>query len=363
VTRTSRSARRNPGGFPSADRRGFLKALAVLAVGGRALLHSGDARAALAAARDFAQTGFRWPHMTYRALGRTGWQASRLVFGCGAALSGQRRDDLLEAAYEAGINVFDVGFRDYYRDAEANLAPFLERHRDRIFLISKAMVGRDIAPDEPLSAERRRQAAKIWTAALDASLRELRVDHVDAYYLMAANNTDLVGSEELRTAFEAAHRAGKMKHLGLSTHQNAEQVLTAATRTGSYALATIAITPAGWYDWKEKRILAGSKPMVELQPVLARARAAGIGLIGMKAGRYLAGRRFLGRSKPNFFDPHYNSELLESGLSPFQRSYAFVLAHGLDAVNADMQSLPHLQENVVAATSSQQYFPSRRSSA
>jgi aryl-alcohol dehydrogenase-like predicted oxidoreductase len=76
----------------------------------------------------------------------------------------------------------------------------------------------------------------------------------------------------------------------------------------------------------------------------------------MKAGRYLAGRKFLGWGKPDAFDQHYGEELLASGLSAFQRSYAYVLAHGLDAVNADMQSLAHLRENVSAAASSSEYF-------
>ena len=44
----------------------------------------------------------------------------------------------------------------------------------------------------------------------------------------------------------------------------------------------IAITPAGWYDWNNKSILADTPSMKELAPVLARARDAGIGLIGMK---------------------------------------------------------------------------------
>ena len=79
----------------------------------------------------------------------------------------------------------------------------------------------------------------------------------------------------------------------------------------------------------------------------------------MKAGRYLAGRRFLGRSKPDAFDRFYEADFLRSGLSPFQRSYAFVLAHGLDAVNADMQSLTHLRQNVIAATSSPRHFATR----
>jgi aryl-alcohol dehydrogenase-like predicted oxidoreductase len=337
------------------SRRRFLQALAMLGVGGRTLLRSGDARAALDAAREGVRAGSVWPEMSYRTLGRTGWNASRLVFGCGAALSGGRRDSLLDAAFDAGINVFDVGFRGYYRDAETNLAPFLKKHRDRVFLISKAIAARP-EPNQQLSLQERRSAAETWTERMDASLRELGVDHVDAYYLMASNNVDLVGGDEIRRAFEQAKQAGKLKHLGLSTHQNAERVLEAAVQTGTYDLAMIAITPAGWYDWADKAILKDSKPMADLQPVLDRARAAGIGLIGMKAGRYLAGRKFLGWGRPAAFDEHYSADFLNSGLSPYQRSYAFVLAHGLDAVNADMQSLEHLQENVAAAVGSSRYF-------
>jgi hypothetical protein len=33
-----------------------------------------------------------------------------------------------------------------------------------------------------------------------------------------------------------------------------------------------------------------------------------------------------------------------------------VLAHGLDAVNADSQSKEHLRENFIAAATSQSYF-------
>ncbi len=337
------------------SRRRFLQVAAMLAVGGRTLLRSGDARAAVDAARDVARADVEWPAMSYRKLGRTGWNASRLVFGCGAALSRRRRDELLDAAFDAGINVFDVGFRGYYRDAEENLAPFLKKRRDQVFLISKAFAAR-VEPGESLSAARRKEAALAWAGRLDESLRELQVDHVDAYYLMASNNVDLVGSDEIRGAFERAKQAGKVKHLGLSTHQNAERVLETAVRTGAYDLAMIAITPAGWYDWVDKSILKDSKTMVELQPVLARAREAGIGLVGMKAGRYLSGRKFLGWGKPDAFDAQYGPALLSADLTPHQRSYAFVLAHGLDVVNADMRSLAHLQENVAATVRSETFF-------
>ncbi|MFP8875439.1 MAG: hypothetical protein VCB99_00710, partial [Myxococcota bacterium] len=60
--------------------------------------------------------------------------------------------------------------------------------------------------------------------------------------------------------------------------------------------------------------------------------------------------------KPDAFDAHYEADFMSSGLSPFQRSYAYVLAHGLDAVNADSQSLAHLHENCIAAATSERYF-------
>jgi aryl-alcohol dehydrogenase-like predicted oxidoreductase len=77
----------------------------------------------------------------------------------------------------------------------------------------------------------------------------------------------------------------------------------------------------------------------------------------MKAARHLAGLPILGWwSHSDAFDEYYGEKLRAADLSPFQRSYAYVLAHGLDVVNADMSTLAHLQENVAAATTSQKYF-------
>lgn len=340
----------------STSRRRFVRYGAMAAVAAQALLRSGNLRAAWFEARESDALAGPWPQMAYRTLGKTGYRGSRLIFGCGAALSGRRRDEQLDAAFEAGVNVFDVGFKHYYDQAERNLAPFLKRRRNQVFLISKAIVPGEIGPHDPVSVGQAREAARGWSALLDESLSELGVEHVDAYYLMASNNPELIRSDEIHAVFEHAREAGKVSYLGLSTHQNAQQVLEAATETGRFALAQIAITPAGWYDWESREVLPGSPPMKDLRPVLDRARKAGIGLIGMKAGRYLAGRRFLGWGNPRAFDGHYGERLLRARLSEFQRSYAYVLEHGLDAVNADMQSPLHLKENFIAAATSARYF-------
>lgn len=340
----------------SSTRRKFVQYGTLLGVGAHTLLKTRDVRAAAFEGREAAGLGEPWPEMQYRTLGRTGHNSSRLVFGCGATLSRERHDDLLDAAFDAGVNTFDVGFKHYYSDAEKNLAPFLKKRRDDIFLISKAYVPVDIEWDEEISVAQARDAAKGWAYSLDESLDEMGIDHVDAYYYMASNNVSVITNEEIYRAFEDAKAAGKVDHLGLSTHQNAANVLQAATKTGWFSLAMIAITPGGWYDWEDKSILEGTPTMQNLRPILDEAREAGIGLVGMKAGRFLAGRAWLGWGNPDAFDEYYDEKLLKAKLSEFQRSYAFVLEHGLDVVNADMQTMMHLKENFIAASTSADYF-------
>ena len=338
------------------SRRKFMQLLAMLGVGGKFLLRPRDLLAAMNEAADMPASDQAWPEMTYRTLGRTGYRASRLVFGCGSALRSGRADRLLNTAFSAGINVFDVGTRRYYPDSERNLAPFLKQTRDEIFLISKGILELDAKPDEALSLQQQKVAAATWLEMLDESLAELGVEHVDAYYIMAADNPSLVTSDEMYGAFQRAKAAGKVRFFGLSTHLNAQNVLDAAIGTGWYDLAMLAVTPAGWYDWDGGGVLEKTRDLVGLQPLLARAREAGIGLIGMKAGRVLASREWYGKGNSKAFDGLYAEKLLKSGLSDFQRSYAFVLEHGLDAVNADMQQEAHLKENFVAAATSHRYF-------
>ena len=74
----------------------------------------------------------------------------------------------------------------------------------------------------------------------------------------------------------------------------------------------------------------------------------------MKAARYLSSRG--GQGLEDAFDGHYSDKLLQSGLSPWQRSYAFVLAHGVDVVNSDMQNFAHFKDNLTAVQRSAELF-------
>lgn len=339
----------------SMDRRQFIKVSA--AVGGSIFVSAADLKTSPSQAPQNRIHRNERSEMTYRRLGRTNFMSSRLVFGCGAALTGGRAVRLLDRAFEAGINHYDVGSNLVYKESERSLAPFMKAHRDEIWVTSKApLISLRIQPDDEITSEQAKEAAKSWTELLNASLKELQTEFVDAYYLMAVDNPNVIRSDELYKAFLDAKSAGKVGYFGLSTHKNATRIMEAAIATGWYDLAMIGITPAGWYDWTTKELEEGTPTLVALQPLLNKARDAGIGLIGMKAVRYLAPMEAMGKSRPQAFDEIYDSKLMKSPLNSFQRAYAYVLEHGLDVVNADMQNFKHLEENILAATKSGEYF-------
>ena len=333
------------------QRRTFLKQLMFVGVGGSALLRTGKLSAAIDAAENAEAAKF--PNMTYRMLGKTGFNASRLVYGCGAALSRSRADQVLNIAFDHGVNVYDVGTSSYYRSAQANLADFAGAHRDDIFLITKDFVDAR-AGDKPNLDESKAMASD-WEQKLDGCLKDLKQEHVDAYYIMAANNPLIVNNDEIFNAFNRAKSAGKVSHLGFSSHENASACLDAAIESDQYSLAMLGITPGGWYDWEAKTLLEGTPSLKSLKPKFDSARESGIGLVAMKVGRMLAPSFWGGRGKQNAFDGHYDEKLLKANLSSFQRSYAYVLENGFDVVNADIQNFHILAENFTAAATSSNY--------
>jgi len=340
----------------SLNRREFIKLLSTGAVGGQAFFFNPRNIAKKYVKTDDFSLLQGQPPMTYRKLGRTNFKSSRLVFGGGAALVGGKSVRLLDRALEAGINHFDLGSNIVYKGAERSLAPFLKKNRDKVWVASKAPVMVRVKPEDSVTVAQAKTAAKNWMRSMDISLKNLEVDYIDAYYLMAVDNPSLVRSEEMYNAFLAAKKTGKVGYFGLSTHKNAHKVLEAAIDTDWYDVALIGITPAGWYDWDTKDLVPGTPTLVELEGLLERARAAGIGLIGMKTVRHLAPKMSMGKGNLSAFDRIYDENFLSSPLNPFQRAYAYVLEHGIDVVNADMQNFKHLEENIIAAATAHTYF-------
>lgn len=339
-----------PEALTEMNRRSFLK---TTAAGAGATLMAGGAGAALPdkpgvkrPGADGLSHGKEVDGMPYVKLGRTNFMASRLVFGCGAALAGGKAVRLLDQALAAGVNFYDIGSNVYYKGSENQLAPFMKANRDDIWVSSKAPVaGPSAEADGKLSVESGKKVAERWTKFLEASLKDLDTDYIDAYYLMAQNDPAYIKCEELYNAFVAARSAGKVGYYGVSTHNNTAAVIEAMIETGWYDLAMVGITPAGFYDWNTRAIMEGTPTMKELRPLFDRAREAGIGLVGMKSARFLSAEA---ENQTAAFDKYYTESELNAGLDPFQRAYAYVLANGMDVVNSDMQNFAHFEANLKA---------------
>lgn len=341
-------------------RRSFLKVSA--AVAGAAMLAPADARAVETPPSDgLDYRNYQPSRMQYQKLGNTDFMCSRLVFGCGAALAGGKAVRLLERSFAQGVNFYDVGYDDYYKGSEKHLAPFLKRHREEVWVTSKAPARTQ--GDQPLTVDMAKSAAEYWTGQMELSLQRLETEYMDAYYYMGISDPELMKSDELHNAFLSAKAAGKVGHLGFSTHENARECLEAAIETGWFSIAMIAITPAGWYDYRKRELLPGKGSLKDLKPTLERAKQAGIGICGMKAARPIALAPYGGKygnvddaNALDTFDQHYDQPLMQANLNPFQRSYAYVLENGVDVVNSDMQNFKHLEENLVATRDSKHYF-------
>ncbi|MBB6347498.1 MAG: putative oxidoreductase, aryl-alcohol dehydrogenase like protein [Nonomuraea muscovyensis] len=151
--------------------------------------------------------------MRYRLLGRTGLRVSELFFGAmtfyerGGPGALREYRALLDTYADAGGNVIDTA--SAYGDSEEILGELLDGHRDRFVLASKYTLSRDRR--DPNAAGNHR---KNLTLTLERSLRRLRTDHLDLYWVHIWDRHTPI--EETMRALDDAVRAGKILYVGIS---------------------------------------------------------------------------------------------------------------------------------------------------
>ncbi|MEU8896147.1 aldo/keto reductase [Nocardia sp. NPDC048505] len=144
--------------------------------------------------------------MRYRLFGPTGLRVSEMVLGTMGFHDPDEAKPLLAAYAEAGGNVLDTA--SAYGASEEVLGAILE-HRDRFVLGSKYTLTR--AAEDPNAAGNHRKNLR---ASLEQSLRRLRTDYLDIYWVHVWDrHTPL---EETMRALDDAVRAGKVLYLGIS---------------------------------------------------------------------------------------------------------------------------------------------------
>jgi aryl-alcohol dehydrogenase-like predicted oxidoreductase len=152
--------------------------------------------------------------MQYTTLGRTNLRVSVAGMGCGgnsrlglgAGKSEREAVALVRAALELGINFFDTA--EAY-ETEAVLGEALTGWpRDDIVVSSKSRI---------LDADGQRLTSEAVIGNLEQSLRRLRMDHIDVYFLHAVHFRHYeYALHELVPALIEQQRRGTIRHLAIS---------------------------------------------------------------------------------------------------------------------------------------------------
>jgi hypothetical protein len=155
---------------------------------------------------------------------------------------------VIEHAADMGINYFDTCRNYQHGNNERLVAAGLKGKRQNIYLSSKTDGGT-------------KQAA---LAELDTSLRELATDHLDVWYLHEKNSPSI--PDELFEAQQIARQQGKIRFMGVSTH-NAKELVPYLVKKGAtdVVLAT--------FNFSMEKAVAEA---------MAQANAAGMGVVAMK---------------------------------------------------------------------------------
>ncbi len=327
--------------------------------------------------------------VAYRQLGRTNFMISEIVMG-GNTISPKNFDHVL-AALDMGLNYLDTAPAYGNGQSELGYAEVIKRRkRDSFFLNSKVSLWdinrnklyADIfasldeteqkrlrglaleeiarrkadAPDYFINyfngqrqeldgaalanvmakqyghkIDRDKNYKQLIIDSVDKSLKALGTDHLDLLMCPHGGNTpyEILNHQEIFEAFETLKKAGKVRHLGLSSHTDPGGLLEAAVKAKVYSAAMVAFNMV-------------NAPYVA--PAIAAAKKAGLGVISMKTARPFNFRP--PRTTPEEHMAALN-KAIPGDLSPMRKAYIWNLKNpNLTAAISEMINMDLVKENV-----------------
>ncbi|MEV0287388.1 aldo/keto reductase [Kribbella sp. NPDC050820] len=145
--------------------------------------------------------------MRYRLFGPTGLRVSELFLGAMRFHSVDQARPIVDRYADAGGNMIDTA--DAYGASEDIVGEILAGRRDRFVLASKYTLSRDRTDINATGNHR-----KNLRLALESSLRRLRTDYLDVYWVHYWERHTPI--EETLRALDDAVRAGKILYAGIS---------------------------------------------------------------------------------------------------------------------------------------------------
>lgn len=256
--------------------------------------------------------------MNYRLLGRSGLRVSEFSLGTMTFGEdwgwGSARDEarqIYDAYREAGGNFIDTANMYTNGSSERLLGEFLEGHRDEVVLATKytnTLPGKD-----PNAGGNQR---KNMMQAVEASLKRLKTDYIDLYWLHIWDQ--LTPVEEVMRAFDDLVSQGKVLYVGVS---DAPAWWVAQANT----LASL----RGWSPFIGLQIEYSLMERTIERELLPMAEAFGLGLVAWSplAGGVLTGKyNKAGSDTDSGKEGRYSTEMMQGFLPERERQDRIVAA-------------------------------------
>jgi len=237
------------------QRRDFLKK-SILGISGAALLPQ-----ALRASNSSSLSAI--PSLPGRILGKTGLKIPLISMGT----SGATNPGFIRSAYDAGIKLFFSA--TYYGQGNNEI---LVGNGLKGLPRDSYTIGTACPPDgldQKTGTFTKGFDTEAYIKKAEESLKRFGIDYIDFLLFPYAGKREMVLHEGVLKAMQQLKQQGKVRFVGIASHDHVEEALKAAADSGVYDIAM----PA--YNYKS----AGSATMDE---ALAYAAKAGIGIVAMK---------------------------------------------------------------------------------
>ncbi len=209
------------------------------------------------------------PEFVYRTLGNTGMKLPVISMGTGDT----NNPNLVKAALDAGIVLLATA--QYYGNGnnEKMIGEIIkERDRESCIIMTSVMPN---AIDHKAGLFKPETDVELFLKNVDGCLTRLGIECVDIFLLPFTAKRESVFFEPLLRAMENIKKQGKVRFIGIATHNYEQEAIRASVDTKIYDLVMTA------YNFRQQN-------HQELKEAVAYAMEAGLGIIAMKtmAGVY-----------------------------------------------------------------------------
>ncbi len=195
--------------------------------------------------------------LSYRTLGKTGLKVTSVGFGCMITSD----PAVIARGLDMGVTYFDTA--RYYQQGnnERMVGSVLKGSRDKITLSSKSLAS--------VKAEAQQH--------LETSLKELGTDHLDIWHMHMRDEPGAI-TDDCLEVWTAAKKAGKIRFIGVSTH-NPNAIVDKVLSAGVFdvLLSTYNFTVGANHDATYKRLKDAGIGLVAMKVMAPAAAARGRG--------------------------------------------------------------------------------------